>query len=149
MFVEDEIRQVAHQFYAALNSVLNGDAEPMKEIWSHRQDVTALNSFFGLAESWEAVWDSWKQLSKGASGGQVIVRDIMIRVKEDSAFTLDTAYAEATIGGERTSAHIRATSVYRREDETWKMIHHSDASAFGERGDSQFEEFHRHPYPKP
>jgi hypothetical protein len=35
MTVEDEVRQASEQFYAALNSTINGDSGPMMEVWSH------------------------------------------------------------------------------------------------------------------
>ena len=34
------VRQAAEQFYAALNAMFTGDLEPMKEVWSHEDDVT-------------------------------------------------------------------------------------------------------------
>ena len=40
MPAEDEVRAAARQFYAALNSVLNGDAGPMADVWSRGTDAT-------------------------------------------------------------------------------------------------------------
>jgi len=44
MTVEDEIRQVSEQFYAALNRVVNGDPRPMMEVWSHGSYVATMIS---------------------------------------------------------------------------------------------------------
>jgi hypothetical protein len=41
MAVEDEVRQASEQFYAALNSTINGDPGPMMEVWSHGSDASA------------------------------------------------------------------------------------------------------------
>jgi hypothetical protein len=35
MSAEDEVRQASEQFYAALNSLVNGDTGPLANIWSH------------------------------------------------------------------------------------------------------------------
>jgi hypothetical protein len=42
MALEDEVRKASEQFYAALNSTLNGDPEPMMEVWSHGSDASAM-----------------------------------------------------------------------------------------------------------
>jgi hypothetical protein len=43
MTVEDEIRPVSEQFYAALNRVVNGDPRPMIEVWSRDSNVSTMN----------------------------------------------------------------------------------------------------------
>ena len=40
MSAEDEVRQASEQYYAALTSLLTGDAGPLMQIWSHSPDVT-------------------------------------------------------------------------------------------------------------
>ena len=34
----DEVRKASEQFYAALNSMINGNAGPLSDIWSHSAD---------------------------------------------------------------------------------------------------------------
>ena len=34
MSTEEEVRKASTQFYAALNSMLNGDAQPLSDIWA-------------------------------------------------------------------------------------------------------------------
>ena len=43
MSAEAEVQQASDQFYAALNSMVNGDASPMAEIWSHESDVSTMH----------------------------------------------------------------------------------------------------------
>jgi hypothetical protein len=38
MAAEDEVRQASEQFYAALNSTLDGDSSPMEEIYRRRSE---------------------------------------------------------------------------------------------------------------
>ena len=66
MPVEDEIRQASERFYAALNRVINGDAGPMTEVWSHGSDVAALHPLGGRETGWEEVRASWEQVAQGA-----------------------------------------------------------------------------------
>ena len=55
MSPEAEVRQASEQFYAALNRFLNGDTEPMMEVWSHGPDVTAMHPVPGRQVGWEGV----------------------------------------------------------------------------------------------
>ena len=41
MATQDEVRKASEQFYAALNRMLNGDAGPLADIWSHSAAVTS------------------------------------------------------------------------------------------------------------
>jgi hypothetical protein len=64
MAAEDEVRQASERFYAALNSMLNGDSSPMEEIWSHGSDVSAMHPFGGRMVGWEEVGASWEQAAQ-------------------------------------------------------------------------------------
>jgi hypothetical protein len=54
MSAEDEVRQASDQFYAALNRMLNGDAGPMMEVWSHSSDVTTMHPVVGRSVTYTA-----------------------------------------------------------------------------------------------
>jgi len=46
------IEEATREFYAALNTLLDGNAEPMLELWSHADDVTYMSPFGELVVSW-------------------------------------------------------------------------------------------------
>jgi ketosteroid isomerase-like protein len=115
MSTEDEVRQACDQYYAALNRLLNGDAGPMMEIWSHSPDVTVLHPVAGVTVGWEQVRASWEQFAQLCSGGQVTLRDPLIRVGTDLAYVVGTNAAQATVAGETISFELRVTHIFRRE----------------------------------
>jgi ketosteroid isomerase-like protein len=121
---EDEVRQVSDQFYAALNRMLNGDAGPVLEVWSHSSDVTTMHPVGGRQIGWEEVRASWEQFAQLSSSAQANIRDRLIRVVGDLAYELVTEYGEGTVAGQPVSYNHRATNVYRREAGAWKMVHH-------------------------
>jgi hypothetical protein len=47
MSTEEEVLRASEQFYAALGRFLNGDSNPMMEVWSHEPDVTAMHAAAG------------------------------------------------------------------------------------------------------
>ena len=120
----DEIRQASEQFYAALTEMANGEASSMSPVWAHGNDVTALHPIGGRQEGWDETRSSFEQVGSLASGGQVQLRDQMIQVGTDLAYEVGIEEGEITLAGEQVSINQRVTNVYRREDGTWKMVHH-------------------------
>ena len=124
MSTEDEVRAASEQFYAALNSMGNGDAGPMADIWSHGADATTMHPIGGRQVGWDQVGDSWQQVARIASDGRVTLGDQLIRVVGDAAYELGTEHAVLTLGGHPVRAEVRVTNIYRREAGSWKVVHH-------------------------
>jgi len=124
MSTEDEARQASDQFYAALNRMLNGDVRPMMEVWSQSSDVTTMHPIGGREVGWEQVRVPWEQIAAISSGGQVTLRDPLIRVVGDMAYQVGIEAGEGTLAGEQVSFDQRVTNIYRRETGGWKIVHH-------------------------
>jgi ketosteroid isomerase-like protein len=124
MSTEDEIRNASSKFYAALNRMLNGDAQPLSDIWSHGPTVTTMHPIGGRQVGWDQVWETWEQVGKGASDGKVELKDQLIRVLGNVAYEVGVEYPEFKLNGEKVSGEIRVTNIYQREGGAWKMTHH-------------------------
>ena len=124
MPAEDEVRAAARQFYAALNSVLNGDAGPMVDVWSQGTDATTMHPIGGRQVGWDQVWGSWQQVAEIASGGSVALGDQLIRVIGDAAYELGTERVDATLAGSLVRCEVRVTNIYQREAGAWRIVHH-------------------------
>ena len=129
MAAADEVRQASERFYAALSQMANGDASAMSAVWAHGGDVTAMHPIGERDEGWEQVRSQFEQVGSLASGGQVQLRDQLIRVDTDLAYEVGSEEGEMTLAGERTPLKHRVTNIYRRAGGEWKMVHHhTDAS---------------------
>lgn len=131
---EDEraVRAAADQFYAALNAMFTGDLEPMKQIWSHGEDVTYMGPGGGFRVGWDAVLADWETQVAMNLGGEVHPENMRITVGRDLAVVSNNEIGE-NVGpdGEPQEVSIRATNVFRREGGAWKMIgHHTDLLPF-------------------
>ena len=124
MSAEDAVRSASGQFYAALNRMLNGDAGPLAEIWSHSAAVTTMHPIGGREVGWDKVRDTWEQVAKGAADGQVKLRDELIQVVGDMAYELGIEQGQVKLGGHQVSIEHRVTNIYRRESGAWKIVHH-------------------------
>ena len=124
MSTEDEVRKASIQFYAALNRMLNGDARPLSDVWSHGSAVTTMHPIGGRQVGWNEVRESWEQVAQVASDGKVELKDQLIRVAGDVAYEVGVEHAEFKLGGQKVAGQIRVTNIYQQEAGVWKMTHH-------------------------
>jgi ketosteroid isomerase-like protein len=130
MALEDEIRQASEQFYASLNRLINGDPGPMMEVCSHGSDVTTMNPRGRINLGWEEVSAGWERVAQSMSDGQVSADDLVVVPQtDDVAYTLGRERGQVKVGGEPVLIDLRVTTIYRREDGEWKVVHnHTDVS---------------------
>lgn len=125
---EAAVRKAAGQFYKALNTLFKGDAGPMKEIWSHAEDVTYMGPVGGFQVGWSQVLASWEAQAALKLGGQVEATEMRITAGQDLAITHNYEKGENKgQDGKAQTVLIRATNIFRKEKGEWKMIgHHTD-----------------------
>jgi len=124
MSATDEVREASTRFYGALNSMLDGDAAPLADIWSHDAAVTTMHPIGGRQTGWDEVRGSFGQVAQLASGGHAGLRDQTIQVAGDVAWEVGVEEGQATVAGERVAIEQRVTNIYRREAGGWKIVHH-------------------------
>jgi ketosteroid isomerase-like protein len=130
MSAEEEVRKASEQFYAALNRMLNGDAGPLTEIWSHSATVTTMHPVGGRDVGWDKVRQTWEQVARLASDGQVKLDDQMIQVSGEMAYELGAEHGKVKFDGQQVQIDQRVTNIYRRETGAWRIVHHhTDVSA--------------------
>ena len=125
---EKAVRNAAAQFYAALNEMFTGELGQMKKVWSHADDVSYMGPGGGFQVGWNQVLKNWEAQAAMKLGGKVEAADMRITVGQDIAVTHNYEKGENTNArGEPQKVSIRATNVFRKEGEKWKMIgHHTD-----------------------
>ena len=124
MSAQDEVRKASKCFYAALNSMLKGDANPLAGIWSHGVAVTTLHPIGGRQVGWRKVKETWQQVAKSMSDGRVKLNDQLIRVVGDLAYEVGIEKGHSVMGGQKVAIEHRVTNIYRREAGGWKIVHH-------------------------
>jgi ketosteroid isomerase-like protein len=129
---EKAVGEANAQFYAALNAMFTGDAEPMKEIWSHRDDVTYMGPGGGFEVGWAPVGALWEKQAAMKLGGNVKPTGTQITAGRDLAIVSSVEQGENTnAAGQTEKVSIRATNLFRKESGAWKMIgHHTDLLPF-------------------
>ncbi|MEM6463247.1 MAG: nuclear transport factor 2 family protein [Pseudomonadota bacterium] len=124
MTPEDEVRAASETFYAALNTMLGGDASALSDIWSHSETVTTLHPIGRREVGWEAVRDSFEEVARGSTGGHVEASDRVICVIGDVAYEVGVEKAQFAVADTPLTVNSRFTNIYQRENGTWKIVHH-------------------------
>lgn len=124
-----------NQFYAALNTLFTGDAEPMSQVWSHADDVTYMGPGGGFLKGWKHVGATWEEQAALKLGGKIRCTDLRITIGGNLAFA--HCYEEGSnidAEGQPLRVSIRATNLFRKENGEWKMVgHHTDLLPFLEK----------------
>ncbi|WP_434053165.1 MAG: nuclear transport factor 2 family protein [Roseibium sp.] len=121
---KEEVREASRAFYAALNSTFNKDATPMRDIWLHSPEVTAMRPNGGREVGWDSLWEAWQHVADVFSGGKVELTEQVIVTDGNFAYEIGLEIGTFYPGGETVEVAHRATNIYRRSAEGWKVVHH-------------------------
>ncbi len=129
MFGSD-LAQVMEEYHRALGAFVKGDPEPVKKLFSRRDDVTLANPLGPPARGWNQVEEALDRAASQLHGGEPI-RSVRISevVTEDLAYTLEIERTGIKAGGSDNIAPVslRVTTIFRREDDEWRIVHrHAD-----------------------
>ena len=107
-----------------------GDPGPAKLLFSRRDDVTLANPWGPAVTGWADVSATLEAAADRFRNGHLSTFDVLSRfASDDLACYHEIERGEAMFGGrtEREPFALRVTSIYRREDEQWRiLLRHAD-----------------------
>ena len=115
----------------------NGDAGPRMAMWSHDLSVTLFGGVMG-GSGWDELDPIFRRLGASFSDCSSYEIDVIAAgVSDDLAYIVGYEHTTAAVNGGRPSAYVlRVTTVFRREDGEWKVVHrHADSSGSPTAGD--------------
>ena len=125
-----EFDQVVEQSHLAWGEFVKGNPEPAKKLFSHRDDVTLGNPFGPFARGWKQVAETMERAASQYRDGQASGFDTVAKyVAPELGYLIEVERYRAKIGGrsDNSSVALRVTSILRREDGVWKIVHrHAD-----------------------
>jgi ketosteroid isomerase-like protein len=130
MAAVDDVDQVIEKWQLAAGEFVKGNPEPVKKLWSRREDVTLANPYGPPVRGWEQVANTIEHAASLRRDGEFVGSEIVAKyVTPELAYVVQLERAKAKVGGREDIAPIatRATMIFRPEDGTWKMVHrHAD-----------------------
>jgi len=111
----------------ALGDLVEGRAEPFKELWSHADDVVIMGAFGGYERGWEMVSARLDWAAAGIEATDRFAENVVTVVGDDLAYTVDLEHMTRHTDGPPKPRTLRCTQAYRREHGEWRVVlRHAD-----------------------
>ena len=128
---KNAVEQATNNFYAALNLLFTGDAQPMQNVWSHADDVVYMGPDGLYLIGWTEISKMWSKVAEMKLGGTVIPINSHTIIGSDISMITCVESGENEIQGKSESVGIRSSTVFRKENNAWVVIaHQTDLLAF-------------------
>jgi ketosteroid isomerase-like protein len=118
------------EYHRAGREITNGNPEVYKTLYSHRDDVTVANPFGPPVRGWSEVSATLDRAAENYRDGEIVgFENVSTVITSDLAYTVEIESYRAWVGGaeELVPVSLRVTTIFRREDGAWKVVHrHAD-----------------------
>jgi ketosteroid isomerase-like protein len=130
MATVDDVDELIEQYFRAQGEFLRGNPEPVKDLFSHREDVTLANPYGPPVRGFDEVGKAVEHAASLHSDGTFVEWQIVAKyVTAELAYVVQIERAEAKVGAREdiTPYALRATMIFRPEEGEWKVVHrHAD-----------------------
>jgi ketosteroid isomerase-like protein len=111
--------------YEALNVMLTGDPGPIQSVWSMGEDASYAGPFGGVMTGGPAIAQEFARVAAMKLSGRIEVTDAFMVEGVDMGYTVCTEHGiDHVIDGQAVNLTHRATNIFRREPQGWKLVHH-------------------------
>ena len=126
----DDLAQAIEDYHRAVDAFVRGDPEPQKRLWSRGDDATLANPLGPPARGWAQFEQTLEHAAAQVRDGEPCTYErISGYATADLAYILEIQRTRAKFGGadELASVALRVTTIFRREDDGWRVVHrHAD-----------------------
>ena len=126
----EDFDDVIERNHTALDRFAQGDSTPLEDLWSRKEDVTLGNPFGPFVRGFEQVAETMKRAATYYRDGEAVGFDLIAKqVTADVAYLVEVEHLSARMGGREDPMRValRVTSIFRREDGAWWLVHrHAD-----------------------
>jgi ketosteroid isomerase-like protein len=122
-----EFLEFLHRCHDALRQHTGGNPRPYLELWSHADDVSLMGGVGGHQVGLDEVTELLTAAAKTLNYETWSAENLATGFDDTFGFTVELERLTRHIHGETEEMSLRATSIYRREDGAWKVVHrHGD-----------------------
>ena len=125
-----DLNDLRERYRRSLEAFIRGDPEPVKRLWSRRDDITLANPLGPPAKGYDRVCDVTDIAAAQVRDGEGLALETISFVETpDLAYEVDIQRGRMKLGDsdEVVPVALRVTSIFRREDDGWWLVHrHAD-----------------------
>ena len=121
-----DLDEFIEHYHLALNEFFSGNPEPAKTLYSHREDASLANPFGPVASGWKQIAETMGGAASNYREGEATGFETAAKcVTSVLAYLVEVERFKAKVGGneEIASGALRVTTIFRREDGAWKIVH--------------------------
>jgi ketosteroid isomerase-like protein len=125
-----DVDELIESYHLGLSEFMQGDPEPLKRLWSHREDASLTNPQGSVARGWAEVTEAMDRAASTRRDGRFLGYETLAKIVTDElAYVVEVEHLEAKVHGGRkiTPYTLRVTMIFSSEDGIWKVVHrHAD-----------------------
>jgi ketosteroid isomerase-like protein len=118
------------RYHDAANAFARGDPAPVKDLYSHRDDVLLANPFGPAVRGWAAVSVALDRASSSFRDGEVVAFERIAGYASPGLVCVhELEHWRARVSGraDPSAFDLRVTSTFRREGDAWRLVlRHAD-----------------------
>jgi ketosteroid isomerase-like protein len=126
----EDVDKLIEKYDLALGEFVKGNPEPVKELFSHRDDVTLANPLGPPVRGWDEVAKTIEHAASNIREGEITgFETVEKHATPEFAYVVRIERQEGKVGGgeDVASFSLRVTMIFRPEDGSWKVVHrHAD-----------------------
>lgn len=122
--MDEGVQELVDQFYAALNQVYAGDAEPLLALWSREPYVSAMHSLGDHEVGFDQVSAEWMRVAARVAGGTVNFESVALHANDAISYAVGIERGTILIDGAEVAVNLRVTNIFERQGGEWKIVHH-------------------------
>jgi len=123
----DSFDQVMERYHAALRAFVKGDPGPVIQMFSQREDVVLCNPFRPFARGPSEVAETIAVAASHYADGEYQPERVTAFATAELGYTVEIERFTATLDGNEGSGALRVTTIFRLEDDGWRIAHrHAD-----------------------
>ena len=127
---DDLVDKLIEQYQLALGEFMKGNPEPVKNLYSHREDASLANPYGPPVRGWEQISEVMEHAASLRRDGEATSFEIVAKhVTPELAYVVQLERLKSRVGGREdiTPYALRATMIFRPENGIWKVVHrHAD-----------------------
>ena len=125
-----EVDELIERYHQALGEFMKGNPDPVKKLWSSREDASLTNPQGSIARGWGEVAEAMDRAASTRRDGKFLgFETVAKRVTGELAYVVEVEHLEAKVHGGReiTPYALRVTMIFGPENGEWKVLHrHAD-----------------------
>ena len=125
-----DLMNFIEQDHSALDAFVKGNPEPLKSLYSRRDDVTIANPFGPAVRGWKQAAETMERAALNYREGEATgFERISEYATADLGYIVEVERFRSKIGGadNLVSISLRVTTIFRLENGVWRVIHrHAD-----------------------